>query len=287
VRPHDKAVMFVLGGDAFPHDTKSLRAVLARGAARFGAADGAVVVDGEYPSVARTMMNLTGVRLGSHTALATAVENTGGGFFSRVLDVAAEPAFAASVPVRLRMRAEDCVFAFGTAADGTRVASLQSCTTGTLNASAATADIEAALLGLARDAASKHGAEVESVRLTLEAENPRQIAVTAIAVAKAMFFTATLTIRGRIALDGDSNLRLRESSCTGDGMIANLAAAQLRPRLAELEGRVFSLRSLLPAGLHPTDVVLDGGAALQIHATIGTALPAGTAGEISGNIKSL
>jgi hypothetical protein len=274
--------MFVLGGDAFPHDTKSLRAVLARGAARFGAADGAVIVDGEYPSVAKTMMNLTGVRLDTRKAFATAVENTGGGFFSRVLDIAAEPAFAASVPVRLRMCAEDCVFAFGTAADGTHVASLQSCTSGTLDASAATTDLEAALLGLARDAATKHGAEVESVRLTLEAENPRQIAVTAIAVAKAMFFTATLTIRGRVALDGEFNLRLSETACTGDGMIANLAAAQLRPKLAALELSVFSIQAFLPAGLQLSDVVLSGGASLKLHATIGAAMPADTAREMPG-----
>jgi hypothetical protein len=224
-------------------------------------------------------MNLTGVRLDTLTALATVVKNVGGGFFFRALDIAAEPAFAASVPVRLRMCAEDCVFAFGTAADGTRVASLESCTNGTLDASAATADLDAALLGLARDAASKHGAEVESVRLTLEAENPRQIAVTAIAVAKAMFFTATLTIRGRIALDGEFNLRLSESACTGDGMIANLAAAQLRPRLAELERRVFSIRAFLPAGIQLSDVALSGGTALQIRATIGTAMPAAAVQE--------
>ena len=261
--------MLVLGGDAFPHDTHSLRAALAHGAARLGAGDGAVIVDGEFPSVERTQMNLTGVRLDPSAALAAAVENAGGGFFSRALDIAAEPALAASVPVRLRMRAEDCVFAFGTAADGTRVASLQSCTNGTLDASAATADIEAALLTLASDAAAKHGAEVQSVRLTLEAESPRQIAVTAIAVAKAMFFTATLTIRGRIALDEEFHLRLSDATCTGDGMLANLAAAQLRPRLAELEGREFSLRTFLPAGLHVTGIELTGGDALRIRATFG------------------
>lgn len=266
--PHN-ARMFVLGGDAFPHDTKSLRTILALGAARFGAGDGAVIVDGEYPSVERMMMNLTGVRLDSREAMAAAVESTGGGFFSRALDIVAEPALAASVPVRLRVRAEDCVFAFGTAADGARVASLQSCTGGTLDAAAATADLEAALLGLAREAATKHGAEVESVRLTLEAESPSRIAVTAIAVAKAMFFTATLTIRGRLVLDETFTLRLSGATCTGDGMLANLAAAQLRPRLAELEARPFSILSLLPAGLHPREITLTADTALRIRALFG------------------
>ena len=214
-------------------------------------------------------MNLTGVRLDSRAAFATAVENAGGGFFSRVLDIAAEPALAASVPVRLRLRAEDCVFAFGTAADGTRVASLQSCTNGTLDVAADTADLETALLKLASDAASAHGAEVQSVRLTLETESPHALAVTAVAIAKAMFFTATLTMRGRLALDEEFNLRLSDATCTGDGMIANLAAAKLQPRLAEWEGRAFSIRSILPPGLQVRDIALSGGTALRIRAGIG------------------
>ena len=261
--------MFALGGDAFPTDTPSLRTALTRGAVPFGAREEAVTIEGDFPSLAALRMNLTGIRLDGKTRPAAAAENSAGGFFSRALDVTAEPARLGAVPISIRLRAADCVFAFGTAGDGARVLSLPSCTNGTLDASAATADIEAALLGLARDAAAGHGAEVKSVQLTLAAESPRAISVTAIAVAKAMFFTATLTIRGRIAMDEDFNLRLSDATCTGDGMIANLAAAQLRPRLAELAARTFSLRAFLPAGLQPAEVVLSAGAALRISAAFG------------------
>ena len=266
VRAPHKARMFVLGGDAFPHDTQGLLAALAHGARLHGASGEAVASDGEFPSLEALRLNLTGVRLDLLKTPAAA-GNSADGFFSRTLDITAEPALAASVPVRLRMHAEDCVFTFSTGADGTRMASLQRCANGTLDAAADIADLEAALLALARDAASKHGAEVESVRLTLAAESPRRIAVTAVAIAKAMFFTATLTIRGRIEVDGDFNLRLSEATCTGDGMVANLAAAQLRPRIAALEGRAFPIRPLLPAGVRPADVVLTCGTALQIRAT--------------------
>jgi hypothetical protein len=260
--------MFVLSGDAFPNDTQSLRLALARGAALNGAGGDAVALDGNYPSLEAMRMNLTGVRLDSRPPLAAVPENSADGFFSRALDITAEPALLASVPIRVHLRAEDCMFAFGTTGNGVHAAWLRSCSAGTLDAGAATADIEIALLALARDAASKNGADVESVRLTFTAENSRRIAVTAVAVAKAMFFTATLTIRGNIALDDEFNLRLSESSCTGDGMIANLAAAQLRPRLAKLEGRVFSIRSFLPAELRVDGIALSGGAALQIRATM-------------------
>ena len=261
--------MFALGGDAFPTDTQSLRTALARGAAPFGAREDAVTTEGDFPSLAALRMDLTGTRLDGHTRPATAQENAAGGFFARTLDVTAEPAQFGAVPVSIRLRAEDCVFTFGTAGDGARLLSLQSCTNGNLDAAAATADIETALLGLARDAAAGHGAEVKSVQLTLAAESASAISVTAIAVAKAMFFTATLTIRGRIAMDEDFNLRLTDATCTGDGMIANLAAAQLRPRLAELAAHTFSLRTFLPAGLQPAEVVLSAGAALRISAAFG------------------
>ena len=261
--------MFSLGGDAFPNDTQGLRAALTRGAVPLGAGGDAVTVEGDFPSVEMLRMDLTGVRLDARTAFATAVKDEGGGFFSRALDVVAKPAHVTSVPVEMSLHAEDCVFAFGTAADGMRTTSLKSCTHGTLDASAATGEIERALLALAHDAAAVHGASVEAVRLTLDTENERAIAVTAVAVAKAMFLTATLTIRGRIAMDDDFNIALHDTTCTGDGMLANLAAAQLRPRLADIAGRPFSIRALLPAGLQPVNVTLSGGASLRVCAVFG------------------
>ncbi len=263
--------MFALGGDAFPTDTTSLHDALARGAKNFGAREDAVTVEGNFPSIDALRLDLTGVQIDKQTPFAMAAENAGGGFFSRVLDVVAKPARLASVPAAITVHAEDCVFAFGSAADGTRTASLQSCANGTLDASASTTEIERALLVLAREAAAEHGASVESVKLTLESagDDARHIEVKAVAIAKAMFLTATLTIRGRIALDDDLNIRLTDATCMGDGMIANLAAAQLRPRLTELAARAFCLRTLLPAGLHPKNVALSGGASLQITARFG------------------
>ncbi len=261
--------MFAFGGDAFPTDSQSVRAALGDAARAHGAGGDAVVLTGDFPSFETLRVNLTGVHFDARTVPAGIVENGGGGFFTRVLEVTAAPARVASIPVELRMHAEDGVFTFGTAADGRRAARLDRCARATLEVEATTADLEAALLLLARDAAAKHGAEVQSVRLTLDAESPHALAVTAVAVAKAMFFTATLTIRGRLALDENFDLRLTGATCAGDGMIANLAAAQLRPRLADLEGRAFSIRALLPAGLQPDVIALSGGGSLQIHATFG------------------
>lgn len=260
--------MFALGGDAFPHDSESLQLALERGARAHGAGENAVVVSGSFPALETLRMNLTGARLDAETRAAKIAESAAGGFFARSVEVAAEPATAAGIPIHLRVQAQDCVFTFGTATDGTRAARLDKCAGGTLDAHAATAELETALLALARDAASKHGAEVQSVKITLAAESPHVLAVTAVAVAKAMFFTATLTLRGRVSVDEEMNFRLSEATCTGDGMIANLAASQLRPRLAEWEGRAFSPDAILPAGLRAAEIALSGGEALRIHAAL-------------------
>ena len=177
--------MFALGGDAFPNDTQSLRAALTQPAEALGAGEGAIMIEGNFPSLDALRMNLTGVRPDSRTLPARIVENAAGGFFARVLDITAEPAMA-PIPIQVKLHAEDCVFTFGTSADGARAARLETCASGTLDIMAATTDIETALLALARNAAAKHGAEVESVRVTLDAESPRAISVTAVAVAMAM-----------------------------------------------------------------------------------------------------
>jgi hypothetical protein len=268
IRAPHKARMLALGGDAFPTDTESLRAALADGAKLAGASDATISLEGNFPSLDSLRMKLAGVRLDSRRPLAAAAENASGGFFSRTVEVTADPALLATVPIRMQLRAEDCVLAFGIVENGTRVARLERCSTGTFDASAGTADIEAALFALARDAASKHGAEVKSARLTLDAESSHRLAVTAVAVAKAMLFTATLTIRGLIEVDDEFKLRLTNTTCTGDGMIANLAASQLRPRLAEFEKHEFSLAALLPSGIRATGIEITGGDALKIHATI-------------------
>lgn len=262
--------MFELGGDDFPHDNASLADALSQGAERLGVASGAVAIEGSFPSLGALRINLTGAHLERQKRLHRTEEKNAGGFFARVIEITAAPAQFANVPVHLRLRAEDCVLAFSADGEGTRIARLEKCSAGTLEASATIADIEGALLTLAGDAAAVHGAEVQSVRIVAEAETPRSLALTATAVAKAMFFTATLTIHGRVELDAECNARLIGITCTGDGMIANLAASQLRPRLAEWEGRAIPIAPLLPDGQRLLDVSITGGATIAIHATIGT-----------------
>ena len=271
--------MFLLGGSDFPNDNATLLAALPESLAPLGLGAPAVALEGMFPSFAAVRVDLSGARFQRGQRVAGASSEMKDGFFSRVVEIKAAPAQFERLPFSFSFRAEDCVVAYGHAAEGARVGILQRCPGGSVEAEISVADAEAALLILANDAASGFGASVQSVRIALEAGGPRRIAITATAVAKALMTTATLTLRGRLEVDDTFNARLSDITCTGDGMIANLAAGQLRPRLEELENWSFPLASVLPAGLEFSDIALEAGAGLQVRAAFraeraGTGTPA-------------
>jgi hypothetical protein len=119
---------------------------------------------------------------------------------------------------------------------------------------------------MAREAAEKKGADVKSVKLTLTSTTPNALELKVEAEAKAMFLTAKLVITGRIDINESMEVRVSGLSCAGDGMIGNLAAGALRPKLAAMEGRTLALRNFVP---NLRSVSLGAKDGLQLHADFG------------------
>ena len=247
--------------DPLPVDTASLRLALEGVVRQLGLTESALSMEGEFPSVAALRIDLTGAKFHRGLRLATSADAAQPAFFVRELQVAAAPAYVEAVPVSLSVRATDAVFALA----GSTL-SFSRCGSGHLELSVTRADLESALADVAREAAEKKGGELKSMKVDLEAEGPRALKVRAVAVAKAMFFTATLTITGRVEISDALEVRVVDLACTGDGMIANMAAGALRPRLTELEGRTISLRAFVPS-LH--NITLDAADGLRIRAEFG------------------
>jgi len=212
--------------------------IIAAALVPLGLDERAISFDGNFPNLTELRLDLTGARFHCEMRLPDAAACSDPAFFSRMVKANAIPAYFESLPFTLSLLAEDAVFSSTPA--------LIRSGNGTLVLSATSADIESTLLNFVRSAAEKQGAEAESVQLSLTAEGPRAMAVRATATAKAMFFTATLTLTGRIEITDALEARLCALACSGDGMIANLAAGALRPKLALFEGRAFALRALLP-----------------------------------------
>ena len=262
--------MFAIG-TALPHDTATLHSGLAHGLAPLGLGRDAAVIDGEFPQLAAIRVNLTNARF--HRALDFARPASGAQSlcFARTVEIQGAPVHVESVPVDLQLKAEDVVFGAADAANGPgKVLVLERAAQGTLELSVARTELENALLEAGRAAAKEKGADVQSVELLLQSENPRALAVQAQVTAKAMFFTTTVTISGCLEIDDQLNVRLRGLHCEGDGMIGKMAAGALRPQFEKLENRSIPLGRAV-AGLSLRDVRLEGGDHLRVHATFGAA----------------
>lgn len=264
-------MMFLLSGSHFPNDNATLREALTASFAPLGLAATGIVLDGEFPSLNAMRLDLTGALFERGYRMASATPGVEEGFFARVLEVQAAPAKFEGLPVHVSLHAEDCVFGFGRSETDERVGTLHRCSGGTLEIAAGIAEIEAVLRTLANEASSGFGATVDSICIVAEAESPRRISITVTGVAKAFMTKAKLTLRGRLEIDDDYSARFKEISCTGDGMMANLAAGQLRPRLAELERLSLPLADLLPGGLVISDMTLCAGSELKVRAAFHSA----------------
>ncbi len=247
--------------DPIPVDTATLRQALNGVVAQLGVPEAALSMEGSFPNISSLHVDLTGAKF--HRGLRFIQPASGGepAFFVRDLQVIGAPAFAEGLPVSLLARASDAVFALSG-----HTLSFSRCNSGTLELSVTRADLEAALGNVAREAAEKKGGELKSMQVHLQSEGPRSLQLKAVATAKAMFFTATLTITGRVEISDALEVRLADLSCVGEGMVGSMAAGAIRPRLSVLEGRSFSLRAFVPS-LH--NITLDAADGLRIRAEFG------------------
>ncbi len=263
---HHKAGMLNLGCADLPGNNATLHTALAQAISQMGADPAGVALEGTFPSLDAIRVNLTGAVLGRDSGKIANPSGERREFSSRVVEITATPARFETLPINLAIRAEHGVFALGSTDDGACGIALEECSIGAIELSALPADIEDALRALASKAAGAQGAEVRSVQVSFKSDSPHRVSFTAAATAKAMFMTAALTIRGQVEIDDQFNAKLGGLTCTGDGMLANLAAGALRPRLTELETRTFALASFLPENIALMRVDLEAEPALRLRA---------------------
>lgn len=261
--------MFPLGS-ATPRDTATFQAAIAKGLEPLGLKAGAVQIEGDFPRLTRLAIDLSGARFhrGLPVSKATGVAESLCSADSVHLHGA--PVLVEGLPAVLRVEAQDVQMESADADTGGKVLTLARAGGGTLDLAVRRSDLEAALLAAAQEAAKSKGAEVKSVELTLQNEAPRALAVRAVVVAKAMFFTTTVTVSGCVEVDAQLNARLRDLHCEGDGMVGKMAVSALRPKLQRLEEQTIPLGQAI-AGLSLRDVTLTGGEEIRVQGTFGAA----------------
>lgn len=258
--------MLPLAGPDFPTSIEQLSVALRAGLADRGLTPHAVRADGAWPNVLELSIDLTGAKASRATRLPSSGESQAANLSAERLIISATPMYFEATPIRFDMRVENAQFGFARSQTSESLLQLTAASIGTVTIEAKRDDLESLLKQLAADAAEKQGAQVKSARLEFTSRGPRSLDFRAEITAKVFLMTAHLAITGKADVDGELNLRLSDLACTGDGMIANMAAGFLRPRLNELQRNVIPLATFSLAGLKAHDVQLIAGDTLRLEA---------------------
>jgi len=262
--------MLPLAGETIPTNADELAAALQRGFESHGLVPHKIMAEGKtYPALARLSVDLTGAETTRESRPPTVPANAD----DPVLEIAhlelfGEPLYFEKTPLEVRVEGDQVkVRVAGDPQNASLVP--ESAATGTVSVKVAKEALEALLKSVVSELAAKQGLEVKKTKLDLTQEGARSVVFRAEVTAKVFIMNATLALTGRLDIDDAFNARLSGLGLDGDSMVVNLAGSYLRPRLQELEGRVFPLLAFSPGGLKLRNIELAVTPALQLRARFG------------------
>lgn len=247
--------MFLLSGLDFPKDEASLVSAIDQGLHPLGLRAGRVRCEGAFPALSLLRCDLSGAVFRSEHRAATAAGATQSGFFARRAEVVCDGATLGGLGFSATLTLDDAVFAFARDAAGNPLLALEQCGAGVMELEVTRSEFEKLVLSLAAKAAEEHGAEVKAVTATWEPCGERAISLRVVARAKAMFMETSVTARGRVEVSDALAIGVSGLSCSGEGMVGNLAASFLRKEIPKYEGRSVSLAGTF-GGVRLKDVTL-------------------------------
>lgn len=262
--------MLPLADPNFPDSIESLIVALRTGFSRHGVSVKDIRAEGEWPRLSELTIDLSGAQLSRATQFPHPGAEGKTGITIDRLSIAATPLYFEMTPLRVEIRVLQAGFAFAHATVGDPVLQLVRAENGSIVIEAQRADLEMTLLKLATTALAKQGADVKAAELELTERSPRSLGIRAEVTAKAFLMTARVAVSGLLDVDDALNLRVRDLATSGDGMIANLASAFLRPRFLEIEKQVIPLAAFPIAGVKLHDVRIGGGNTLRLEAQLGS-----------------
>ena len=264
----DGRAMLPISGETFPATADELAAALRRGFEADGMKPRAITAEGGVPQMTRLSVDLTGAQL-TRNEMPRSVEGGGSTILSaEQFEMFAEPLYFEKAPIEARLEGKGVqAQVTGVPQKGSLI--LKHAASGTVSVKVAIEALEGLLQSLASEAGGKQGIDIKKTQLTLTQEGPRAVAFRAEVTAKVFIMSATLALTGKLEIDDAFNARLSSLGLDGDAMVTNLAGGFLKPRLQQLEGRVFPLLAILPSGLQLRDIQVAVAPALQVQARFG------------------
>jgi hypothetical protein len=226
-----------------------------------------VSVAGEYPALGVLQVDLTGAQVDpSRRPAPLAAAETGAVVTVRELCIAGRPIQIENARVTLDLLASDVRLRYARGESGLWLVPI-GVAEGRILLEVPRTDLEALILTHAKEAAQSHGANVTKLELKLTLLNPRSIAAEAVVTAKKTLLSGTVRLTGRLDIDDALTARISNLDCVGQGVVGSVAAAAIKPKVKQAEGRTIALGALAFEGLHPRDVRIESVDPLQIVAT--------------------
>ncbi|MEO8438680.1 MAG: hypothetical protein ABI540_00505 [Spartobacteria bacterium] len=267
--------MFPLQNDSMPSDAPALRDALEECLRRVLRPDGQMVTveAKEYPDLDSIRISLDNATTADQplprpSPPVGAVEPA-----LRVgnFAISGQPILVQRARINLSCTARDVHIGQGRDTNGNVLLLVQDAAEGNVELAVALADLEALVLAGAKAEAAKHGVTVESVRIELSSRSDQALDAIVHVRAKKLFLTASVQIRGSVAIDEQLNARLSGLKCDGEGTLGTLASGFIAPQLARFDGREFSLPALPLGEIKLRDVRIAAGRELRVTAKFGHA----------------
>ncbi|HET6249297.1 MAG TPA: hypothetical protein VFE47_16495 [Tepidisphaeraceae bacterium] len=276
--------MFQLGGSNFPKTreelvaavTEGVRAILTlpptKAVVTIEPSTGTSTGAGSDPNFARVSIDLTAARF-MGDRLPPEPKGTGktqpAGIATR-FEIAGHPLYVRDAAVDLALTAGDARFNYDRDAAGRPILVLADAKNGTVAVRIRKNDLDALVLTAAREGAKQQGVQILEAQLALTQVNDRSVSADVRVKAKKMFMTATLNLRGKLAIDDALNARISGLSVSGEGVLGEMASAGIRPHVQALDGRTFPLTALPLGDVRIRDVRVQVGDTLIVTANFGS-----------------
>lgn len=228
---------------------------------------------GEFPALTKLFIDLSGGAVPEALPPRPAVDGARSEFDVESLELLAEGITFQGSRATVRLEASGVRLALAGASPGEDAAAtldLAGARTGELAIEMSQREIEKAILALAQSAAREHGVSIERTALKTESTGPRSVKFCADVLARKLFMHTAITLRGELSVDGNLDARLTGLTCSGGGIIGQLASNFLQPHIAKLERQVFPLASFALRGVRVRDIALEAGEPLRVRAAFGT-----------------
>jgi len=267
--------LFPLAGKTFPRSgdalAASIRDALAEVLSLPKNGEPVTVDAPEFPAVKRIKVDLSGASITADEP-PPKPKPTGKrekGIHVDQLEVVAQPIRYEGSKLDLELEANSVDFDFAKDKAGQPLLVLAGAEEGHVEASIKKADIQSLAMSAASAAAKQQGVTVQDVEVDLRSEGKRSVAAELRVKAKKMLVSGVVRITGRLDVDDDLNATLSDLDCTGEGMIATMAAAALRSKLKQYNGRQIPLVAFSLGDVTLRDLKIDVKNGLRVTAKFG------------------